>query len=176
MQTQKFYTTQGDYMARWRDIKKGKTTQDTQLIQKKQEEIVPNQSASPLFRLKAFITDMFMIMMPIMYITTYIILDGKDSFQGNEFAHWITMAIYGLIVIIFWVKKGQTPGFKAYDLILISDKDKKTLGFVSATFRYLMFIISAISIIGFIIPFFRKDKKTFQDLVMNTSVIIVQKK
>ena len=119
---------------------------------------------------------MFMIMMPIMYVTTYIILDGKDSFQGSEIARWLTMGLYGLIVIIFWVKKGQTPGFKAYDLILVSDKDKKTLGVIPAILRYCMFLISAISIIGFIIPFFRKDKKTFQDLVMNTSVIIVKRK
>ena len=162
-------------MARWRDTKKGKTDKKSVIIESKQD-IVPNQSASPLFRLKAFITDMFMIMMPIMYITTYIVLDGKDSFQGSEMARWITMGLYGLIVIIFWVKKGQTPGFKAYDLILISDKDKKTLGFIPAILRYIMFIISAVSIIGFIIPFFRKDKKTFQDLVMNTSVIIVKRK
>jgi len=118
---------------------------------------------------------MFMIMMPIMYVTTYIILDGKDSFQGSEMARWITMSIYGLIVVILWVKKGQTPGFKAYDIILVSDKDKKTLGFISATLRYLMFIISAISILGIILPFFRKDKKTLQDLVMNTSVITINK-
>ena len=135
-----------------------------------------NQSASPLFRFKAFITDMFMIMMPIMYITTYVILNGKDSFQGSELAKWVTMAIYGIIVIIFWVIKGQTPGFRAYDLILIDDKSKQTLGVVSATLRYILFIMSAVSILGIILPFFRKDKKTFQDLVMHTSVIIIQKK
>jgi len=162
-------------MARWRDTKKNKNTQKT-TTKNKIKDIIPNQSASPLFRFKAFITDMFMIMMPIMYVTTYIILDGKDSFQGSEIARWLTMGLYGLIVIIFWVKKGQTPGFKAYDLVLISDKDKKTLGVIPAILRYCMFIISAISIIGFIIPFFRKDKKTFQDLVMNTSVIIVKRK
>jgi len=162
-------------MARWRDTKKGKNTQN-KTNENKVQEVVLNQSCSPLFRIKAFITDMFMIMMPIMYVTTYIILDGKDSFQGSEMARWITMIIYGLIVVILWVKKGQTPGFKAYDIILISDKDKKTLGFVSATLRYLMFIVSAISILGMILPFFRKDKKTLQDLMMNTSVIIVEKK
>ena len=162
-------------MARWRDTKKGNTTK--KMDHKDQpKDLVPNQSASPLFRIKAFITDMFMIMMPIMYITTYIVLDGKDSFQGSEMARWITMGIYGLIVVVLWVKKGQTPGFKAYDLILIDDKTKKTLGFISALLRYFMFIISAISIIGVLLPFFRKDKKTFQDLVMNTSVIIVEKK
>lgn len=162
-------------MARWRDTKKGKATKSVEQKEKIQE-VVPNQSASPLFRVKAFITDMFMIMMPIMYITTYIILEGKDSFQGSEMARWITMGIYGLIVIVLWVTKGQTPGFKAYDLILIDDKTKKTLGFIPAVLRYFMFIISAISIIGILLPFFRKDKKTFQDLVMNTSVIIVKRK
>lgn len=162
-------------MARWRDTKKGNITKKTDSKEQIQT-VIPNQSASPLFRIKAFITDMFMIMMPIMYVTTYIILDGKDSFQGSEMARWITMGIYGLIVIVLWVMKGQTPGFKAYDLILIDDKTKQTLGFIPAILRYIMFIVSAISIIGVILPFFRKDKKTLQDLVMSTSVIIVERK
>ena len=56
-------------MARWRDTKKGNITKNED---KKDQipNVIPNQSASPLFRIKAFITDMFMIMMPIMYITT----------------------------------------------------------------------------------------------------------
>ena len=119
-------------MARWRDTKKGKFTKKN-IENEQPQEVVLNQSCSPLFRIKAFITDMFMIMMPIMYITTYLILDGKDSFQGSEMARWITMGLYGLIVIIFWVKKGQTPGFKAYDIILVNDKDKQTLSLVTAT-------------------------------------------
>ena len=162
-------------MARWRDTKKGNITKNIEATEEKQN-VIPNQSCSPLFRIKAFITDMFMIMMPIMYITTYIILDGKDSFQGSEMARWITMGVYGIIVVVLWVYKGQTPGFKAYDLILISDKTKQTLGFIPASLRYFMFIVSAISIIGILLPFFRKDKKTLQDLVMSTSVIIVEKK
>jgi len=162
-------------MARWRDIKKNKNTnsKNEKINDQKQEQTVANQSCSPLFRLKAFITDMFMIMMPIMYITTYIILDGKDSFQGNESAHWITMALYGAITVTFWVLKGQTPGFKAYDLMIIDDKTKQKLGVVSAVLRYVMYLVSVISILGIIIPFFRKDKKTLQDLVMGTSVIVV---
>lgn len=165
-------------MARWRDIKKNKNAnkQNEKINTHKQEPMVANQSCSPLFRLKAFITDMFMIMMPIMYITTYIILDGKDSFQGNEFAHWITMVLYGAITVTFWVLKGQTPGFKAYDLMMIDDTTKQKLTVISAILRYIMYLVSVISIIGVIIPFFRKDKKTLQDLVMGTSVIVVERK
>ncbi len=157
-------------MARWRDVKKGqaKTKPISKDTDTSYDGII---CASPLYRIKAFITDMFMIMMPILYITTYVILDGKDSFQGSETARWITMALYGIITVVFWVKKGQTPGFKAYDLKLIDDNTKETIGYGLASARYMMFLVSAISIIGFIIPFFRKDKKTLQDLITQTSVI-----
>ena len=99
-------------MARWRDVKNGKVTS------KKPKKDIPlsAQCTSILNRIKAFITDMFMIMMPIMYITTYIIMSGKDDFQSSQVARWITMFIFGLIVVIFWVRTGQTPGYKAYSL------------------------------------------------------------
>jgi uncharacterized RDD family membrane protein YckC len=154
-------------MARWRDTKKNKH-------KNKKENIVKNNlliCASPLYRVKAFITDMFMIMMPIMYITTYIIMDGANAFKGSDDARWITMLVYGIITIIFWVKKAQTPGFKAYDLRLIDDNTNKPIGYGLAIARYFMFIFSAVSIIGIILPFFRKDKKTLQDILMQTSVI-----
>lgn len=154
-------------MARWREIKKGQT----KTIHNQQEKKVFGLCTSPIHRIKAFITDMFLIMMPIMYITTYLIMDGKDSFQGSEMARWLTMIVYGAIIVAFWVKKGQTPGFKAYDLKLIDDKTQQTLGVWKASLRYFLFLVSAVSIVGFLLPFFRKDKKTFQDLVMQTSVI-----
>ena len=157
-------------MARWRDTKKGKVAPKV-----KQTKVTENEtyliSASPLFRFKAFVTDMFMIMMPIMYITTYLIMDGANSFKGSDMAHWITMLIYGIVTVIFWVRTGQTPGFKAYDLRLIDDKTKKPVGYGLAIARYMMFIISAVTIIGSLLPFFRKDKKTFQDVIMQTSVV-----
>jgi uncharacterized RDD family membrane protein YckC len=161
-------------MARWRDVKKGKVSKnDNTRKQTKQKD--QNSSsivcASALDRTKAFITDMFMIMMPIMYITTYLVMEGKEEFQASDTAHWITMAVYGVITVIFWVKKGQTPGFKAYDIKLIDDQtnEKPTLGIAIA--RYMMFIVSAVSIVGFLLPLFRKDKKTLQDVVLQTSVI-----
>lgn len=158
-------------MARWREIKKSKTKHP---FKKTQKEYIDGLCTSPFNRIKAFITDMFLIMMPIMYITTYIIMDGKDSFQASEIARWITMIVYGAIIVAFWVKKGQTPGFKAYNLVLINDKTKQTLSIVQATLRYFMFLVSAVSVLGFFISFFRKDKKTLQDIVMQTSVIRIE--
>lgn len=161
-------------MARWRDIKQGKTPTEEPV-----EQIIDNQEeiicASPLNRIKSFIVDMFMIMMPIMYITTYIILDGKDDLQSSDIATWITSGIYGLIVILFWYKSGQTPGFKGYDIKLIDDKTKQIPTFSKIVIRYLLFLVSSISIIGILLPFFRKDKKTFQDLATATSVVSIAK-
>lgn len=159
-------------MARWRDIKQGKTSlTDTQVIDSSETIIC----ASVLQRIKSFIIDMFMIMMPIMYITTYIILDGKDDLQNNDIATWITSIVYGIIVISFWYKSGQTPGFKGYELKLIDDKTKQIPSLQKIVLRYILFLVSAISIVGILLPFFRKDKKTFQDLAANTSVISIAK-
>ncbi len=157
-------------MARWRDAKKGKASpkKDEKKVHIDNAYLI---SASPLFRFKAFVTDMFMIMMPIMYLTTYVIMDGADSFKGSESARWITMAIYGVITVIFWVRTGQTPGFKAYGLRLVDDHTKKTIGYGLAIARYSLFLISAVTIIGSLLPFFRKDKKTLQDVLMQTSVV-----
>jgi uncharacterized RDD family membrane protein YckC len=157
-------------MARWRDIKQGRVSST------KYKKLASNKYLEPcasiLSRIKAFITDMFMIMMPIMYITTYIILDGKDEFQSSEPARWITMIVFGIITILFLIKKGQTPGLKAYSLKLIDSNTKQLITFPKAFFRYILFLIASVSIVGALLPFFRKDKKTLQDLATNTCVII----
>ena len=156
-------------MARWRDIKKGKESQSKKKIEGEEPSFI---CATILSRIKAFITDMFMMMMPIMYITTYIVLDGKDDFQSNETARWITMLIFGIITVVLWVKKTQTPGLKAYSLKIIDSNTKNNISFSKGLIRYFLFLISCVSIIGVILPFFRKDKKTFQDLATNTCVVV----
>ena len=154
-------------MSRWRDIKQGNS--------KKEEEIVEENnslSSAPIGpRIKAFIVDMFMIMMPIMYITTYLVLDGREDFQGNDEARWITAFIFGLIVVLFWAIKGQTPGYKAYSIKLIDNRTQQRVSFFKAVIRYFIFLISATTILLAFFPFFRKDKKTIQDILTKTTVI-----
>jgi uncharacterized RDD family membrane protein YckC len=159
-------------LARWRKVKQGK------IEEKKQKESVKVEqtlvSANFGLRVKAFITDMFMIMMPIMYIMTYIVLDGKDEFQSNEIARWLGMFLYGAISIIFWIKAGQTPGKKAYDIIIIDSNTKQKPKFFRAILRYFAFLFSAVSMIGLLVPLFRKDKKSLHDLISSTSVINIK--
>lgn len=154
-------------MSRWRDVKNGNVENKTN-----QEESIDSVTSAPIpQRIKAFVVDMFMIMMPIMYVTTYLIMNGKDDFQGSEEARWITAFVYGLIIILFWIVKGQTPGLKAYSLILLDAKTQNKISLPKAIIRYIIFLFSATTILLTFIPFFRKDKKTIQDILTNTIVI-----
>jgi len=122
-------------------------------------------------RIKAFVTDMFMIMMPIMYITTYIILSGKDEFQTSQLSRWLTALVFGAIVVIFLKLKGQTPGLKAYDIKVVNTKTQKNPTYIQATNRYLVFIICAALIAPLFYIFFNKNNLTIWDILSNTVVI-----
>lgn len=152
-------------MARWRDAKKNKLPTSTASTPEFSE------NAPILQRLKAFIIDMFLIMMPIMYITTYLIMDGKDDFQNSDMARWITSFVYGAIIVAFWKIKGQTPGLKAYELVILDKQSNETLTLSKSILRYVVFIVSAMSIVGWFVPFFRKDKATLQDMVAGSIVV-----
>jgi len=156
-------------MSRWRDAKNKKADPS---IEDAKKDNLESEICSPILpRIKAFVVDMFMIMMPLAYLTTYVFMNGKDDFQGSEEARWSLSIIYGLIIITFWIAKGQTPGLKAYSLKLIDAKTKEKISFAKAILRYICFIFSAMTLVLAFLPFFRKDKKTFQDLVANTLVI-----
>ena len=156
-------------MSRWRDIKKN--NHESSIEEKSDNTLDFDSCASIPSRIKAFIVDMFMIMMPLAYLTTYVFMNGKDDFQGSDEARWSISIIYGLIIIFFWVLKGQTPGLKAYSLKVVDAKTKEKISFPKAILRYLIFLFSAMSVALAFLPFFRKDKKTFQDLVSNTLVV-----
>lgn len=159
-------------MSRWRDVKHNKSDNSNQNIDIENDKLT---SAPIGQRIKAFIVDMFMIMMPIMYVTTYLIMDGKDDFQGSEEARWITAFVFGLIIVLFWIMKGQTPGYKAYSIILLDNKTKTKISMPKAILRYFIFLISGTTILLGFLPFFRKDKKTIQDILTNTTVTLEKK-
>jgi len=149
---------------RFRDIKKNKN--------KKQKVEAPKVLyASTPDRIKAFITDMFMLNMPIMYTTAYVVMDGKDAFLNSTPAHIATASLYGVIYAAFLAKTGQTPGKKAYEIKVVDEKSGQNPNFIQSIFRYAMFIVSASSLIGLLTPFFNKEKKTFHDYICKTIVI-----
>jgi len=151
---------------RWRELKRGKRAQKIQPPQ------TPIQKGAPLIsRFKAWVIDMFMIYVPLLYITTYIILDGKEAFQSNPWAIFANTALFGIILALFWSIKGQSPGLRAYELRLIDTSTKAHPTFVRALWRYGAYLISGVSIFGLLLAPFRKDRKNLHDLLSRTLVI-----
>jgi len=122
-------------------------------------------------RIKAFITDMFMIYVPILYIITYGVMGGKEEFQASDMAPFIGVILYGIIYSLFLYKSGQTPGKKAYTIKVVDAKTFQNLSLSQAILRFICFLLSATTLFGLFLPFYRKDKRSLHDLMVNTAVI-----
>ena len=155
---------------RFRKLKKQSKTKQEQKI--KLEETV--HYATIPDRIKAFITDMFMIYVPILYIITYAVMDGKDEFQSSDLAPFIGVLLYGIIYILFLWKSGQTPGKRAYEMRVVDASTHKKITLSQAILRFVGFLFSATILIGLIFPFYRKDKRSLHDLIANTVVLVTK--
>jgi uncharacterized RDD family membrane protein YckC len=149
---------------RFRDIKQQKI--------KETPRVVAYNNAHSLIKIKAFVTDSFLLLMPIMYIVFYLIMDGREDFSQHKMIGWVYILI-PLIIIqsIFFYVSGQTPGYKAYGIKLIdaTTKEKPSLGII--IFRNLAAILSFFSLFGWMMMFFRKDYKNLHDLLANTATV-----
>ncbi len=149
---------------RWRKVK------NQNHIPSQKDEKNSFSPVSIIARFKAFIVDIFMIYIPILYITTYVILDGKEDFLNNDIAVFCDVFLLGFILSIFFAKTSQSPGYKAYELKLLDKKTMKKPSFLRAFWRYFCFLLSGASVVGLIICFFRKDKQNLHDLISQTIV------
>ena len=156
-------------MAKWRDVKQNR-------IQETKVETINKSSRDELAslpsRLKAFLTDTFLITTPILYIVIYLVMGSGEEFSQNRSLGWgIIFTVHALIILIFWLKNGQTPGLKAYDIKLVDNLTKQRVSVIQVLVRYLTTLIAVVSIFLLFVPFFNKDKKTFQDILSNTIII-----
>jgi len=155
---------------RFRDIKKRKKQQHNS------KETIKVHYASYPDRIKALITDMFMIYAPILYLITYVILGGKDEFQSSQLAPLFGVTLYGVIYAFLIAKFGQTPGKKAYEIKVVDDKTYENIGFFRAFIRFIAFLFSATILLGLLTPFYRKDKKALHDMIASTVEIVEDKR
>jgi uncharacterized RDD family membrane protein YckC len=164
---------------RFRDVKQGKE-QETKKEKskkskiKKQDEVTLKWDyATTGKKVKAFLTDSFMLLMPIMYIVFYLLMGGREGFAEHKAMGWVYILIPLVIAqTIFMFKTGQTPGYRAYNITLIDDKTGEKPSLFLITFRNLSAILSLFSFFGWIMMFFRKDHKTLHDLLSGTSIIM----
>jgi len=160
-------------MSRWRDAKKGnKNSTPSHERESNDSTTLDENLASIPARIKAFITDSFLITTPIFYVTIYFIMGSGAMFSQNKASGWIIIfGTHFIAIMLFWVIKGQTPGLKAYEGLLVDAKTKKKISIVQAFVRYVITLLSILSFFGMFLPFLRKDKKTLQDLLSNTCIV-----
>ena len=157
-------------MAKWRDVKQNRVQEEKSNGLK--NKFSKDNLASLPSRLKAFLTDTFLITTPIFYIVIYLIMGSGEEFAQNRIMGWgIIFGVHSAIILIFWLKNGQTPGLKAYDIKLVDNMTKQRVSVIQVIVRYLTTLIAVVSIFLLFIPFFNKDKKTFQDILSNTVII-----
>ena len=123
-------------------------------------------------RILALLIDTFMILPPITLIIALIF--GYDSLKNPKdypLAGILQMLMVFIVTISFWYKTGQTPGKKATSIFLVDAKTYKRPRLYKLIFRFLFYFISMLSVLGFFIPLFRKDKRALHDLLSGTCLI-----
>lgn len=127
--------------------------------------------ASRTMRAKAFLIDVFLLYVPIIYVC-YFVLGSKEAFKDNQLAIFACWALFGLIQGVFLAVKGQSPGLKAYDLFLIDKNTGRRLSFLRVILRYIVFLAGcAFFFIGLFISFVRKDKLALHDIISQSYIV-----
>ena len=152
---------------RFRDLKQGK-----QKISPETHSLPTHPYAKVSSKIKAFLTDSFMLMMPILYVVIYFIMGGREAFAEQKALGWLYIFIPLVIAqTLFMIKTAQTPGYRAYNLKIIDEKTgQKPTAFI-ILFRNLCAVLSFFSFFGWMMMFFRKDSKTLHDLLSRTAII-----
>ena len=157
-------------MARWRDVKQGKTEIKEE---SKESSFIDCCNGTLANRFKAFITDMFMLLMPIMYLVFYVVMGSREEFSQDKMHGWLYIVIPNMILVVgFWFYKMQTPGMKAYELEIIDSKTGKKPMLLWLINRYLFTFFVILIPILWLVPFFNKKRKTLQDYLSGTCMKI----
>jgi len=154
---------------RFRDIKQGKVQEGTPKVKSVSEN---DNYASVGLKIKAFLTDAFMLLMPIMYVVFYLVMEGREDFAEHMLLGWFYI-LFPLVIVqtLFIHFTGQTPGYRAYNITLIDENTKKKPSLFVILFRNLAAILSLFTLLGWALMFFRKDNKTLHDLLSATAVV-----
>lgn len=115
-----------------------------------------------LLRLKAFLVDIFMIMMPIAYAVYFFV---PKELQQIVYKYDLMM-FYGVVIVLFLYISSQSPGYKAYNLKLVSSRGTK-----ANIFQIIIRYFISLFVFGYVVALFRKDKATLHDLLSKTKVI-----
>ena len=154
---------------RFRDLKQGKIppTSAAEKPSKKVAGTFPDKRT----RSKAFITDSFMLLMPIMYIVFYLVMGGREGFQTNMLLGWIYILVPLIFAqIAFIAKSGQTPGMRAYNIRVVDNRTLTTASFGQIVVRQIFAPISRL-LFGWVFLFLREDHRLPHEWLSHTTLI-----
>jgi uncharacterized RDD family membrane protein YckC len=160
---------------RFRDVKKGKIVNNQKSKTKQNNKsILP--FATNFQKTKAALTDSFMLLMPIMYIVFYLVMNGREDFAQHRLMGWVYILIPFIIIqsLFMYYGDGQTPGYKNYNLKVVDINTHKKPSLFSILFRNISMLLSIATIFGWLMMFFRKDKRGLHDILSNTAVISIE--
>ena len=156
---------------RFRDTKQGNKTK----IEKKQKIAKPAiPFAGNGIKAKAFLTDTFMLFMPIVYFVIYVVMGGLEGAGAERLLTWsYTLIPFLTILTIFMFKdEGRTPGARAQKLKVINFQTLEKPSLFEIIFRNFSFLLTLSIPFMWFVPFFRKDKRGLHDFLSGTCVII----
>jgi len=164
---------------RWRAIKHGKKSGTAA------PKPVPYAGFMP--RLLGFVTDLFMIGLPvsllIMMIFGYdqvnsagamdvILQTEKAKTHAPDPTGSIVQILISLVVYVaFWATSGQTPGKKMARIRVVDAKTLERASWPKLTLRFVGYFLSLITLVGFFVGLLRRDRRTLHDLISGTAVI-----
>ena len=127
--------------------------------------------ASRWLRFRAFLIDIFLIYVPILY-AFYFILGSKEAFLASVLIQPFCTLLFGFIQALFLSLKAQSPGLRAYELYLIDKRTGRKANFLQICLRYLIFIISFGLFFGLFVSFLRKDTLSLHDVLTQTCIVL----
>lgn len=164
---------------RWRTLKKIKHP-------------TPPQANTPIYasfssRALGFITDIFMIGLPISLILLSIfgydqmhtagaldvITNNQTALKNppNPLSSILQIVLFMVVTVELWHRYTQTPGKKLAHIRVVDAKTLAPATYLKLTVRFVSYFLSLVSIIGFFIGFLRTDKRCLHDLISGTAVI-----
>ncbi len=163
---------------RFRDLKQGKVVEESRKNKRKKEksdELTSRLIAKNGQKVKAALTDAFMLLMPIMYTVFYLVMGGREGFASDRMMGWIYILVPLILIqtAFMYFGKGQTPGYRNYKLRVVDSKSLEQPPLFAFLFRNMLMVLSLITVIGWLMMFFRKDRQGLHDILSQTMAINV---
>ncbi len=167
-------------MARWKDVKR----------EDKKRTLDPSHPrihyAGFWSRFLAFMTDLFMIGMPIslliMLVFGYETMQSQPGFvdglkaaespgEANVMIPLMTLCMWAFTLFVFWIRSGQTPGKKLARIVIVDAVSLQKASPLQLLVRLIIYIMPIFALLSIPVMLFHPKKRALHDIFASTCVI-----